>query len=135
MSSAFVAILLLAAQPSTGCCASVDHGQGKMGLFAGVKRQVGYHKRLYYGHFDRHPFDYRFQFDVPWQAGPSQAHWPIAPLPAAAIGPWQAGEFEAPRTSTPSPRVSIASEPAWTAEKPAANRTTLKLRVPAEAQQ
>jgi hypothetical protein len=85
------------------------------------KRHIGYHKRLYYGHFDRHPFDYRFQFDYPWHAGPSQPHWPI---PRTPIGPWHDVEFQAQRTS--SPRVTIAAKPVTV--KPDTNRTILKLR-------
>lgn len=124
MSTALVAILLLAAQPSGGCCTSIGEAPGGFRVGDTLQRHVGYHQRLYYGHYDRHPFDYRFQFDYPWQAGPSQADWPIRPLPPQ-VGAWHDVEFHAQRPA--SPRVTIAKKTAAPARPTAANRTTLKL--------
>jgi hypothetical protein len=124
MSSALIVVLFLSAQPATGCAATVESCSEHR--LCKLKADAHYYKRLYYGHYDRHPFDYRFQFDYPWQAGPSQEQWPIVPLPAADIGAWENIEFEAQRPG-PSRRVSIAARPSTPVAEPAAGRTSLKL--------
>src|SRR5688572_6966447 len=126
MSTALVVIVLLAAHPSGDCCATVEHGSDEFCVSDACRRHIGYHKRLYYGHFDRHPFDYRFQFDYPWHAGPSQSNWPIPPLPPVT-GPWHDVEFQAQRPS--SPRVTIATKTAAPRSEVPASRTSLKLRI------
>ncbi len=95
MSTALVTILLMAANPSSGCGAGIDAPPESSSHGEGWLSHLHYHKRLYRGHYDRHPFDYRFQFDYPWHAGPSQANWPIAPLPAVD-STWY--EFHAAKT-------------------------------------
>jgi hypothetical protein len=126
MSTALLSILLLSAHPSSGCCSGVESSQSLHGLREKWDCHAGYYKRLYYGHFDRHPFDYRFQFDYPWHAGPSQPHWPIPPLSAAELAPW---EETVPWTGQrASPRVSIAPGEPRADVKPTASRASLLFR-------
>jgi hypothetical protein len=105
MSAALVTILLMAANPSCGCGAAIDAGEERHSHHDGWLSHLHYYKRLYRGYYDRHPFDYRFQFDYPWHAGPSQANWPIPPLPAVDSTPWY--EFQADKTKPAMPRTSV----------------------------
>jgi hypothetical protein len=100
--STLLITLLLAANPSGGCC-TVEQRDTLCGT---CHLHAFYYKRLYYGHYDRHPFDYRFQFDYPWHAGPSQPRWPIPPLPAAPAELWQ-DEFP-----TAEPSAILSARPA-----------------------
>ena len=126
MSTALVAIVLLAAHPSGDCCASIERRFGRVSRLGCLPAALGYHKRLYYGHFDRHPFDYRFQFDYPWHAGPSQSNWPIPPLPAR---PDHGTTWSFRRQRPSSPRVTIATKTAAPRPEAPAGRTSLKLRM------
>ena len=105
MSAAVLYCLLFAGSPSSGCADRVSASEPCDGLCGKLQRHVDYHRRLYYGHYDRHPFDYRFQFDYPWCAGPSQPHWPIAPPgPVYPAGPEV--EYEGRRPDK-SPRTAV----------------------------
>ena len=124
MNGAILTLVLLAANPTSGCCVSTGATACEVasgGTVAGkLHRHAHYYKRMYYGHFDRHPFDYRFQFDYPWHAGPSQAQWPIPPQPAGALYPHSLGAAQSPRVSL----IRQAEGPSETSKV----HTSLKLR-------
>lgn len=69
----------------------------------------GYHRRVYYGHYQRPPYDYRTVFDHPWNDGPSRLHWPIQP-PTVSYPP--------PLLSEPGPvRIVPSADPVdWAAQ-------------------
>lgn len=85
-------------------------------------REWKYYKRAYYGHYDRQPYDYRFQFDYASAAGPSRSYWPIPPLAPGAAACWNEAEYQASR----SPRVTIAA--GRSSDARAAAATSWKLR-------
>ena len=127
MLPAVVLLLAVSANPPDGCCDSIDSWSEAAAArenpcWYKIKRECDYFRRVYYGHYDRQPFDYRFQFDYPSAAGPSRAYWPIPPLSPGDSGCWNEVEDEAKQ----SPRVSIATRPAGSAA--ATVGISLKLR-------
>lgn len=119
MFSALAVLLLVSVNPPESCCASAQEPSGDR-LCHKYMWEAQYYKRVYYGHYDRQPFDYRFQFDYPSAAGPSQAYWPIPPLAAGGAAPWNEVDYEARHC----PRVNIAARPAESSSL----GTSLKLR-------
>ena len=113
MLPAIALLLVVSAHPSEGCCASISSwsetatAESENPCWYKCKRECDYYNRVYYGHYDRQPFDYRFQFDYPSAAGPSQAYWPIPPLAPGSVAAWNEIEQQARR----SPRVNIAARP------------------------
>jgi hypothetical protein len=78
MSTVLLCYLLITGSPGHGYsyCDAIDNEPQTLG----IGRHLEYHRRLYYGYYQRQPYDYRRQFDYTWQTGSAQLSWPIPPL-------------------------------------------------------
>ena len=85
------------------------HGFSRSSWQGETPPKRGYHRRVYYGHYQRPPYDYRTDFDHPWNDGPSRLHWAIQP-PKVCYPP--------PMLSEPGPvRIVPSAEPVdWAAQ-------------------
>lgn len=126
MLPALAVLLALSVDPTCGCCTAASEAMAQEPtehkFCQKFTREWKYYKRVYYGHYDRQPFDYRFQFDYISAAGPSRSYWPIPPLASGGAACFNEVEYEARR----SPRVTIAA--GGSSDARAAAATSLKLR-------